>query len=427
MEIILGRLNKYKRLRLRLIKLVLPFSLMFICCADINPIISTEAEQNSIVISRQDKNSQEHVDIRDDNILIVDGEPFFPLGAYREPNDTLTDFIEVKNAGFNLLHDYRFEGANQPIDIKIAHEYLTSAQKNGFKIFMGINRQWIKKKQFDYITRWIRELMTSPALLTWYLCDEPEYQGIDLQRLKELNRLVKGIDSYHPSSILISSPEKYSQEAKISDILWIDPYPLGKGPLTIVADRVKSARIVAGSNRPVWTVLQAFSPLYKEYLKNRNKALQVNGKPKEPTPEETRFMAFSALAAGSNGLLWYWSPNTVYHIQNDADETVWQGIVSTVQEMNRLMSFLTAKTTADDDISIDDPFMIWTREARGKRVFILINASPVEAKISFDLGRFHVSKAQLFDNGSEIMLQEGKLSATFAPYEVKIYLIESAD
>jgi hypothetical protein len=50
-------------------------------------------------------------------------------------------------------------------------------------------------------------------------------------------------------------------------------------------------------------------------------------------------MGHILLAAGSDGLIWYWGPKSAYHIKNDAPH-VWKGICTTTLEIKKLLPYL---------------------------------------------------------------------------------------
>jgi len=321
------------------------------------------------------------ISFRADGIMLLDGKPFFPLGAYRDPSDTRTDFAGLKEAGFNVTHDYYFENTDRTIPE--ARAYLRAADAAGLKVFLGFGRPSIRRNDVLGWKRWVGELMDEPGLLTWYMMDEPMCQEVPQAAFVGLQQAIRQMDSGHPASLLLAriAPVTEFQRAYAStcDILWCDPYPVPDHPLVVVADKAEACREAAGPGRPFWVVLQGFD---WRYAREGKAALGKYGQEITcPTPNETLAMAHLALSTGTQGLIWYWSPNSIYHIQQNAP-TVWKGICETVQELNRLQPFLIAPRSPADDLSLRAPFRSWSRAWDGKRILAVVNASAEPAPLT---------------------------------------------
>jgi hypothetical protein len=366
------------------------------------------------------KSPGSHVSMRRDGLLLVDGQPFFPIGAYRDPSDSLTDFSGLKEAGFNMAHAYVFE--EQWTSPSMANAYLDAAWQNNLRVFLGLNREQVKGNLVLATKRWAAELMDRPALLTWYLYDEPEIRDVSPDTIRQHAAAVRAADPFHPTSVVISRPVAYELYAPSADILWVDPYPVPTRALTLVEENVQLAR-TAAPDQPVWAVIQAFDNEVWRDKQLQQEARQGLRAPSRPTPEEIRNMAFQALAAGAKGIVFYWTPNTAYHIQKHAPVT-WQGVVDTVQTLNRLMPFLVAEETEADALRVVQPLRSWSRNVDGQRVVVLINTAEDTITARVDLNQFAASRIYDDSDGSPITLEEGQLRTEFAPYEVKVYRLD---
>ena len=356
------------------------------------------------------------VAIREDNILLVDDEPFFPIGAYRDPSDRLDDFSGLHEAGFNLTHSYEFEGPGEP-KTEAARTYLRAAHEAGVKVFMGLSRGMVREGNHAALRRFAAELMDEPALLTWYLMDEPALHGLSPDATTRLSGRIGGIDPFHPTSIVCCRPNTFGDYGQTADIFWNDPYPVPSRPLSMVDDWARAGRKAAGDSRPYWTVLQGHD---LRYWGDFDQAVKDLGPVRTPTLEQTRCMAFTALADGANGLVWYWGPNQHYHMQRDAPEA-WRGICSVVSELNSLMPWLTALRTADDVVAVPDPLRAWTREADGVRVLVVVSTQEVAASAEVDLTAFGTDTVCLRGSDEEAALGEGVLTAELPPHGVLVY------
>jgi len=320
------------------------------------------------------------ITFREDGVMLLDGTPFFPLASYRDPSDTRTDFAGLHEAGFNVTHDYYFENTDRTIPE--ARDYLRAAEAAGLKVFLGLGRPSIRRNDVMGWKRWVGELMDEPGLLTWYMMDEPMCQDVPQAAFVGLQQAIRQMDGGHPASLLLAriSPVTDFQRAYAAtcDVLWCDPYPVPDQSLLTVAQKAEACRDAAGPGKPFWVVLQGFD---WRYAREGKKALEKYGQEiTSPTPDETRAMAHLALSTGTQGLIWYWSPNSIYHIQRQAP-TVWQGICETVQELNRLQPFLIAARGPADTIDLPAPFRSWSRATDGKRVLAVVNASGEPARL----------------------------------------------
>jgi hypothetical protein len=79
--------------------------------------------------------------------------------------------------------------------------------------------------------------MDHPALLGWYISDEPNGNDISPDQLEDIYRTVKKTDPWHPVSIVFMSPFISSKEFINSmDIVMADPYPVPNLPVSIVGN-----------------------------------------------------------------------------------------------------------------------------------------------------------------------------------------------
>lgn len=77
-----------------------------------------------------------------------------------------------------------------------------------------------------------------PALLSWYMNDEPDGQSRPPALLEKVYQLIKELDTYHPVSVVFMLPSKFSLFQNTMDIAMTDPYPV-PGPLEIVESFVQ--------------------------------------------------------------------------------------------------------------------------------------------------------------------------------------------
>lgn len=174
------------------------------------------------------------VSFRDDNIMLINNQPFFPIGAFRDPSDSLTDFTGVLEAGFNTTHAYYFEGViNMLGHIDDAKDYLDAAAANNLKVLMGVSRYVIDNYNIPGIKEYSAELKNYPALLSWYLYDEPIYRDT-YGPLPDVYDAVKNIDDITPAAITYTRLTSLKREfltKYANDVSLADPYPIANKDL----------------------------------------------------------------------------------------------------------------------------------------------------------------------------------------------------
>lgn len=350
--------------------------------------------------------------LAEDGSLTVDGKPFFPVGAYCDASDTITSFDSLIEAGFNMTHDYSFESTEKNFTkrytddrMTVARKYLEDAHKAGLKVFMGLPREKIRKWDDHALRRFAAGLRNQPALLAWYLYDEPEMQGVGMHRLVNLRDALRSVDGGHPAVVLTASPELSGVYMNACDILWVDPYPLDHSPpqaLSMVSDWVTMAGAAVRPGQPVWAVIGAHDI---RYFRNAKKALAELGAPDRPSRDQLRCMTHLALAAGAKGLVYYWGPSRLYNIKDDAPE-VWKGICDVIGELKSLTPFLQAGPKVLASAS-PHPVKCWYADAGGQRLVVLVNSTPAAAAPN-------PAALDLLSDASA----QGQLR--LAPYEVKM-------
>jgi hypothetical protein len=368
------------------------------------------------------------VSFREDRVMLVDGKPFLPIGTYLDPSDRNDDFTGVLQAGFNITHSYDFERPTATIEK--ARAYLDAAQAAGVKVFMGIPRKWFFARDWNAAQQWVAALMDHPALLVWYLMDEPETVKWKLNPdlLRQFKDMVKMVDPFHPTAVVYFKPEQgdYWAEANPEDIAWHDPYPIGSNrELTMVGEDAAAQRKSIGDKKPMWSVFQGHDVAYWNDPKGM---IQKKGMPTRPTLEDTRFMVFHALTSSTDGFLWYWAPPKSHYCIVKDTPSVWAGIVETSHLLKRMEPWLVASPKAgDNSIKVREPFRIWTREVDGKRLLVLVNTGKKSESIDLDLGAFKPKTVTNFESGTEVALAESRLKAEFAAKQVMIYQLDLAN
>ena len=192
------------------------------------------------------------------------------MPVYRSgQTDGFTNALKsADDAGFNMVHDYRFESidiAKEGVDryLEDARAYLRKANQLGLGVYLGLPRTAVKAADEKTITAIVNALAGERALWMWYIYDEPRPEVLSVESASRVYKLLKRLDPERPAIMLTNKSSTMQQYRAYCDILWFDRYPIAatsieKSSLKPIAEALDTA-MKAGpvSEKPVWPVLQA--------------------------------------------------------------------------------------------------------------------------------------------------------------------------
>jgi hypothetical protein len=279
---------------------------------------------------------------------IVDGKPFLPIGIYLGGLGP-AELDPLADSGFNTILPYAFlepaKGAKDPAaEIR---RVLDDAEERKLKVVVNLLETFSQAK--GYLSQGLGgirgetemvELVTGvcrdhPAVLAYYLNDE--YLVATVPYFRERYEQVRALDPEHPAFVCLNVPEQLSHYVATTDILGVDPYPIGPGlkgkpgPVRLVIEWTRAAAAVTAERGPVWVVPQAFNwGLYRG-----KEALRTS---RAPTEQETRCMTFLALAEGASGLVYY----SMFDLLRDpvGFDRRWREVRAVVAELRRIEAAL---------------------------------------------------------------------------------------
>jgi hypothetical protein len=282
-----------------------------------------------------------------DGALALDGQRVFPLGLYQLP-PVPDAHRQARAAGFSILH------------CAPTAEALDAASRHGLRAWITAGSDPAK------ITDLVQRFAAHPALLFWETEDEPSFQWkkpgprVSPERMRAAYALLKKLDPDRPVYLnhsptnLVSTLQTYNPGG---DIIATDVYPViphgireqyalwpdGRHGdflnthVSQVGQYADKMRQVAGPNRAMWMVLQAFSweMLRKDGGRDPKMVLY-------PTAGQLRFMAWQSIVHGANGLLWWGLEFT------PATSPLWGDLQTVAREILRFEASLAGKTERVD-------------------------------------------------------------------------------
>lgn len=313
----------------------------------------------------------------------LDGKPFFPIGVwvYGLNPDVIADLEEHR---FNTVVGNGLKPADVP-----------TLEKHGLKCIPPASDEWIAAAK------------ASPALLAWYLIDEPEEHGATPEQVRAMYERLKAKDKSHPAGIthdMLIGPPKYKGSC---DFSMTDVYPVTRDrnwPLNAVGGYTENTRKVHGEGWANFTFVQTFGGPDSD-----------GGKWAQPLPHEVRFMAFNALVHRAAGILYfsYWP----------RDKVTWASVTELNRDLERLVPWLLAP--GEEKVAkSDDPAV----EVRAKKVadgwmVIATNADPKPCRATLSVEALSGGVLHLPFEGRAVSVEAGRWQDRFTAHEVHVYLL----
>lgn len=261
-----------------------------------------------------------YVDRHGRTIVRQDGKrerAVFPIGIFSAPAKAFTPEImqTLSAAGINALQDYSFYFATQAQ----RRAYLDTAHANGMFVILPLKERAMPFKpqvmpdtlrmpaaELEAAAAEVLNYRHHPAVLGWYIADEPEIQlnKVKPPKLRELYHFVKALDPYRPTMAAFCQAHGVTSFYDGYDIAMPDQYPFPENveqSYGLINWYFGDVRDRLDGRKPFWGVIQA-------YDKKRYNTSLTGFERTYPVYEEIRLMAFQALTHGSRGLWFYeWS------------------------------------------------------------------------------------------------------------------------
>jgi hypothetical protein len=351
--------------------------------------------------------------------LIVNKLPFFPFGFYTySPVDKTLPEEEVVR-GFNMISPYQ---KIMPESLSERRVYMDRCAQLGMKVHynllsvsggggVGSRIEGIssEEKRSRLIAE-IAEFRDHPALLGWYIADEPNGYKIPPAELEEIYRVIRKNDPWHPVSIVFMTPFLSSRNYENAlDIVMADPYPLPDLPVTMVGDVARQLREEFTGKRPVWIVPQAFGggELWS----------------REPTIQEIRSMTWQSIINGATGIQFFVRQGPNYFPKSTA---AWAECGRMAMEVAEITPWLLSDEETLPVESSSKNIIASSRMHDGKLIVIVVNKLNEPAPISVRVSGIPASvrARSLFENRF-IQVNSGHISDYIPPFGSHVYLIDT--
>jgi hypothetical protein len=348
--------------------------------------------------------------------LIVNKRQFFPFGfyTYSPVSPTLPEEEIVK--GFNVISPYQ---KIVPETLAERKAYMDRCAQLGMKVhynLLSVSGGGGVGSKIEGITdeekriRLIKEIelfRDHPALLAWYISDEPNGYKIPPETIEEIYKTVKSLDPWHPVSIVITAPFlQATRYTRALDILMADPYPLPELPASFVGDITGQLKEEFTGKKPLWIVPQAFG----------GGEIWI----REPTIQEIRSMTWQAIIKGASGIQYFVRQGLNYFPKSAA---VWGECGRIAVEVAELTPWLLSDEETMAVQSYSPNVIASSKMHDGQLVVMVVNKinEPVNTSLRIS-GLYNIRARVLFENRF-VPVIGGVITDHLAPFGSQVYLI----
>ncbi|MBT4816126.1 MAG: hypothetical protein HN742_23730 [Lentisphaerae bacterium] len=339
------------------------------------------------------------------NRLIVDGEPFFPLGMYwgmvtedqlrvyaDSPFNCLMPYCRPNDEQMDLIHGLGLKAIYSIKDCYYGTHWCPGSIKS-------------EADEEGVVRKLVRHFREHPALLAWYINDELPLSM--LPRLEAHQRWVEEEDPGHPTWTVLYQVDDVRCYTKSFDVVGTDPYPIPDLPAAVAGQWTEKTRKAVADARGVWMVPQVFRKPKAEH---------------PPTFDELRSMTWQCITEGAKGIVFY-SWFGIWDDESCPFEQRWPQVRRVAEEVSRLAPVLLSADPTPA-VTVTGPEAVhWTvRSHRGTVYAIVVNDGEQAVSASVRFPR-QPKRVMLGDRPVEVVGQGG-FSVPLAPLGVAIYRIE---
>ncbi len=348
--------------------------------------------------------------------LIVNMRQFFPFGFYCYSPLFPTMPEEEAVRGFNFLSPYQkilpetlderktYMDRCAQLGMKVNYNLLSVSGGGG--VGSKVDGLTDEEKKIRLISE-IKTFMDHPALLGWYISDEPNGTNISPEKLEDIYRTVKEVDPWHPVSIVFMSPF-ISSKAYINslDIVMADPYPVPHLPVSVVADITGQLKDEFAGKRPLWIVPQAFGggELWE----------------REPTFQEVRSMTWQSIIKGATGIEYFVRQGPNYFPKSTA---TWSECGRIAMEVAELTPWILSDEETLPAESYSSNILVSSKLHNGQLIVMAVNKINTPVSTGIRIKGVRNGKALVLFENRTVNVNGGVISVQIAPFGSEVYLI----
>ncbi len=350
--------------------------------------------------------------------LIVNKRQFFPVGfyCYSPVNPTLPEEEVVK--GFNMISPYQ---KILPSSFDERKSYMDRCARLGLKVHYnllsvsgggGVSSKiegltWSQKRTL--LLNEIKAFRDHPALLAWYIADEPNGYKIPPDTLKTIYRLVRENDPWHPVSIVFMAPWLASRNyIDALDIVMADPYPIPDSPVTLPGNVALTLSNEFRGKRPVWMVPQAFG----------------GGEiwSREPTIQEVRAMTYQSVINGVKGIQFFVREGLNLFPKSTA---LWNECGRMAVELSEMTPWLLSEEVTMPVSASSGNIIVKSFIHRGQLLIIAANRTNSPQRAEFSIPGISSGRARVLFENRSVQVSSSRFTDQLSALGTQVYLINT--
>ncbi len=208
------------------------------------------------VVAKRDRK----VELSPNGSFIVEGKPFYAVGAYSNGHFDNTQHEEMAALGYNCSLPYPMVADWSKLEnIDKYVEELDKCEKLGLKVIFCLVfhfRLSNDLKTFQkFVAPWLERVKDHPALLAYYLMDEPPFDKAQLAA--DCRRWLNQADPNHPVFAVFCNQMAINDFLNGVDCVGTDIYPFSNQVHSVKRQLINLGAI-RGRGLPVWLVAQSY-------------------------------------------------------------------------------------------------------------------------------------------------------------------------
>ncbi len=347
--------------------------------------------------------------------VIVNRKPQFPFGFYCYSPVSPTIQEEEIVRGFNMISPYQ---KIHPNTISERRAYMDRCAELGMKVHYslitvsastGPKADTISEVEKNRrLVNEVKAFMNHPALLAWYISDEPNGYKIPPEILEKIYNTVKELDPWHPITMVFMAPFMASRQyASAFDIVMADPYPVPRTPVNMVGDLGKQLRDEFYGKQPQWMVIQQFGG--GEWWE------------REPTIQESRSMTWQAIINGATGIQYFvrWGPNFF-----PKSTAAWNECGRMALEVAEMSPWLLSDEKANHVTSLSADIDVTSRLHNGKLAIFAVNKVNKPLSLNVSISGIYGGTADVIFENRKLSLNNNTINDHLPAFGSQVYLID---
>ena len=333
--------------------------------------------------------------------LLHNGKPFFPRGLYHVAPG---DYALVAAHGFNCVQTKAGVPPVRKSRQSWCNGSVAEASRAGLKSCVAL--YWSGRPNSEEWRRQFKGVLKHPDVLVWMIQDEPDGRFLPVERMARSYSYLRTHDPERPAYTCLCRPQTYGKYGPQTDYMSLDVYPIGRSPITRIADSLERAQRVV-PQVPFWFIGQIWP---------------WKGKP-NVTPAQHRCMTYLALTHGARGLMWYSFRDPDWYVP-EGNPPLWAMMKTVNDELEALEPFLFEPNTREHVVTTGDGDGVHTSlKCVGNRAcLIAVNPSDRALQATIPVAEFAGASVDVLFEDRSVLLPHAAITDRFGPLAVHIYV-----